>query len=229
MSEPRDVYARSLELHRAKRGKIRMESRVSIETLDDLAAKREAEDAEAIARIGKALDMDEEMAGALIEEGFYNVEDIAYCAPGDLLTIEGFDEDIVEELQARAREAMLNSELEKAAAEAAAGPQTPRRGKGLKGGRPAVMRSADGRKPKTGTALASTAGQSGRDQKIVRRASADARRLFWDRAGASRNLHAAQRGGPSRLPPTGAAQSREGWACRFPDAPNEKGLPGRHP
>ena len=37
MSEPRDVYARSLELHRAKRGKIRMESRVSIETLDDLA------------------------------------------------------------------------------------------------------------------------------------------------------------------------------------------------
>lgn len=93
-------------------------------TRDDLTAKREAEDAEAIARIGKALDMDEEMAIALIEEGFYNVEDIAYCAPGDLLTIEGFDEDIVEELQARAREAMFNSELEKAASEAAAGPQT---------------------------------------------------------------------------------------------------------
>lgn len=93
-------------------------------TLDDLVAKREAEDGEAIAQISKALDMDEEMAGALIEEGFYNIEDIAYCSPADLLTIDGFDEEIVEELQARARDAMLSLELEKAAAEVAAGPQS---------------------------------------------------------------------------------------------------------
>ena len=93
-------------------------------TLDDLAAKREAEDNEAIGKIGKALDMDEEMASALIDEGFYNIEDIAYCEPAELLVIDGFDEDIVEELQSRARDALLAIEVEKAAAKAAEGPKT---------------------------------------------------------------------------------------------------------
>jgi len=68
--------------------------------------------------------MDEEMASALIDEGFYNIEDIAYCEPAELLVIDGFDEDIVEELQSRARDALLAIEVEKAAAKAAEGPKT---------------------------------------------------------------------------------------------------------
>ena len=74
---------------------------------------------------------------------------------------------------------------------AAGGLRPPDPPPGEKGGA-AVRRSVDDRKLKTGPAVASAAGLSGRDQKIVRRASADARRLFWGRAGESRNLNAAK-------------------------------------
>ncbi|MBW8810875.1 MAG: transcription termination/antitermination protein NusA, partial [Lysobacter sp.] len=44
-------------------------------------------------------------------EGFSTVEEIAYVPVGELLAVEGFDEDIVEELRARARDALLNEAL----------------------------------------------------------------------------------------------------------------------
>src|SRR5699024_5410516 len=43
--------------------------------------------------------------------GFSTVEEIAYVPVGELLAVEGFDEDIVEELRARARDALLNDAL----------------------------------------------------------------------------------------------------------------------
>ena len=52
----------------------------------------------------KALDADETLAQLLASEGFETVEEIAYVAPADFITIEGFDEDVAEELQERARE-----------------------------------------------------------------------------------------------------------------------------
>ena len=52
----------------------------------------------------KALDADETLAQLLASEGFETVEEIAYVAPEDFITIEGFDEDVAEELQERARE-----------------------------------------------------------------------------------------------------------------------------
>ena len=55
--------------------------------------------------------MDEEIAGILVSEGFGTVEEIAYVPVGELLAVEGFDEDIVEELRARARDALLNEAL----------------------------------------------------------------------------------------------------------------------
>lgn len=51
-----------------------------------------------------ALDADETLAQLLASEGFETVEDIAYVAPEDFMQIEGFDEAVAEEIQARARE-----------------------------------------------------------------------------------------------------------------------------
>jgi N utilization substance protein A len=52
----------------------------------------------------KALDADETLAQLLASEGFETVEEIAYVAPDDFITIEGFDQDVAEELQQRARD-----------------------------------------------------------------------------------------------------------------------------
>ncbi|MEQ9314295.1 MAG: helix-hairpin-helix domain-containing protein, partial [Henriciella sp.] len=60
----------------------------------------------------KALDADETLAQLLASEGFETVEEIAYVAPEDFITIEGFDLEVAAEIQERAREY-----LEKLAAE----------------------------------------------------------------------------------------------------------------
>jgi N utilization substance protein A len=57
------------------------------------------------------LEVDEEIAGILVTEGFNTVEEIAYVPVGELLAVEGFDEDIVEELRSRARDSLLNEAL----------------------------------------------------------------------------------------------------------------------
>ena len=52
----------------------------------------------------KALDADETLAQLLASEGFETVEEIAYVSAEDFIQIEGFDEDVANELQTRARE-----------------------------------------------------------------------------------------------------------------------------
>ncbi|MEA2078711.1 MAG: transcription termination factor NusA [Pseudomonadota bacterium] len=54
-----------------------------------------------------ALDVDEEVAAILAQEGFSTVEEIAYVPNSELLQIEEFEEDIVEELRGRARDVLL--------------------------------------------------------------------------------------------------------------------------
>jgi N utilization substance protein A len=53
------------------------------------------------------LDVDEEIAVILVQEGFASVEEVAYVPPDELVEIEEFDEEIVEELRGRARDALL--------------------------------------------------------------------------------------------------------------------------
>jgi N utilization substance protein A len=50
-----------------------------------------------------ALDVDDVIAHLLVTEGFSSVEEVAFVPIDDLLMIEGFDEDVAEELRARAR------------------------------------------------------------------------------------------------------------------------------
>ena len=54
---------------------------------------------------------EDEIAQILVQEGFSTVEEIAYVPTAELLAIDGFDEDIVEELRARARDALLTDAL----------------------------------------------------------------------------------------------------------------------
>ena len=80
-------------------------------TQDQVTAKSEAEQTVARQLFMDKLEVDEEIAGILVSEGFSTVEEIAYVPIGELLAVEGFDEDIVEELRARARDALLNEAL----------------------------------------------------------------------------------------------------------------------
>ena len=78
---------------------------------DQVQAKSEAEQATSRQLFIDKLEVDEEIAGILVAEGFNSVEEIAYVPVGELLAVEGFDEDIVEELRSRARDALLNDAL----------------------------------------------------------------------------------------------------------------------
>ncbi|MEM7504899.1 MAG: transcription termination factor NusA [Pseudomonadota bacterium] len=53
------------------------------------------------------LDVDEEVASILCQEGFTSIEDVAYVAADEMAQIEEFDAEVVEELQARARDVLL--------------------------------------------------------------------------------------------------------------------------
>jgi transcription termination/antitermination protein NusA len=53
------------------------------------------------------LDIDEEIAGILVQEGFSTIEEVAYVPASELLNVEEFDEALVEELRARARDSLL--------------------------------------------------------------------------------------------------------------------------
>ncbi len=59
----------------------------------------------------KALDVDEEIALTLVQEGFQSLEQIAYVSPEEFDEIEDFDEEIVDELQNRAKSVLLAKAL----------------------------------------------------------------------------------------------------------------------
>ncbi|MDA0911062.1 MAG: transcription termination factor NusA [Proteobacteria bacterium] len=59
----------------------------------------------------EALDIDQDIAEVLIEEGFTSLEEVAYVARQEMLEIEGFDNEICEELQERAKTALISQAL----------------------------------------------------------------------------------------------------------------------
>jgi transcription termination factor NusA len=57
------------------------------------------------------LDIDEDVAELLVSEGFTSLEEVAYVPIDELLSIDGFDEDIAKELRDRARDALLTQAI----------------------------------------------------------------------------------------------------------------------
>ena len=84
---------------------------LNVMTADQVREKSESEQEAARALFVEKLEVDNEIAQILVQEGFSTVEEIAYVPTAELLAIDGFDEDIVEELRARARDALLTDAL----------------------------------------------------------------------------------------------------------------------
>ena len=85
--------------------------RINIMTADE-SAQKQAEEADGIRKVFMAkLDVDQEIADILIEEGFTSLEEVAYVPLQEMLEIESFDEDTVNELRTRAKDALLTMEI----------------------------------------------------------------------------------------------------------------------
>ncbi|MEM1081755.1 MAG: transcription termination factor NusA, partial [Pseudomonadota bacterium] len=80
---------------------------LNVMTIEDAESKSEEESQKILQMFVSKLDVDEELASILVQEGFTNVEEVAYVPESELLAIEEFDEGIVAELRQRARDALL--------------------------------------------------------------------------------------------------------------------------
>ncbi len=80
---------------------------INIMTPDESALKQNEERDTLRSLFMARLDVDEEVADILIDEGFTSLEEIAYVPLNEMLEIEAFDEDTVHELRNRARDALL--------------------------------------------------------------------------------------------------------------------------
>ncbi|QLB45135.1 transcription termination factor NusA [Mannheimia pernigra] len=86
---------------------------LNVMTNEELTQKNAEEDGKVINLLTSALEIDEEFAQVLIEEGFTSLEAIAYVPVDALTAIDGLeDEDLVEELQSRAKNAITKKALE---------------------------------------------------------------------------------------------------------------------
>lgn len=84
---------------------------INIMTAEESQQKQEGEQSSIRATFIEKLDVDEEIANILIGEGFASLDEIAYVPVNELLEIEAFDEDTVEELRTRARNALLTEAI----------------------------------------------------------------------------------------------------------------------
>jgi len=80
---------------------------INVMSTDEAVERQEAEAVEIIETFMNALDVDEDVAVVLVEEGFTTLEEVAYVPLEEMMGIEGFDEEISEELRARAKDALL--------------------------------------------------------------------------------------------------------------------------
>jgi N utilization substance protein A len=84
---------------------------INLMTQDESAKRSEAESVVTRATFVEKLDIDEELADLLIEEGFSSLEEVAYVPLAEMLEIDGLDEEIVNELRTRARNVLLTEAI----------------------------------------------------------------------------------------------------------------------
>jgi N utilization substance protein A len=84
---------------------------LNVMTESDAEAKSESEARTLVENFMKQLDVDEDVATILVQEGFSTVEEIAYVPQAELNAIEEFNEDIVKELRSRARDVLLTQAI----------------------------------------------------------------------------------------------------------------------
>jgi N utilization substance protein A len=84
---------------------------LNVMTETDAEQKNESETRELLELFTRQLDVDEEVALILVQEGFSTIEEVAYVPTSELVEIEEFDEDIVNELRNRARDVLLTQAI----------------------------------------------------------------------------------------------------------------------
>ena len=77
----------------------------------DAEEKSEQEAKNLVALFMEQMDVGEDVAIILVQEGFSSIEEIAYVPAAELVAIEEFDEEIVEELRSRARDVLLTQAI----------------------------------------------------------------------------------------------------------------------
>lgn len=77
----------------------------------DMAKKHEGETGKIKQLFTEKLDVDEDVAEVLAQEGFTSLEEVAYVPLAELASIDGFDEEIAQELQRRASDVLLTQEI----------------------------------------------------------------------------------------------------------------------
>ena len=84
---------------------------LNVMTVEEFEGKSQEESIKIIKLFTAALEIDEELATLLVANGFSSLEEIAYVPKEELLAIDEFDEDIVEELRNRANDTLLTQAL----------------------------------------------------------------------------------------------------------------------
>ena len=84
---------------------------LNVMTESDIQAKQQAETGDILRNFIEELEVDEELAQVLVDEGFTSLEEIAYVPVEEMLNIDGFDEEIVNELRARAKDRLLTKAI----------------------------------------------------------------------------------------------------------------------
>ncbi len=84
---------------------------LNVMTESDAEAKSDSEAKSLVQLFMKQLDVDEDVATILAQEGFSTIEEIAYVPQGELASIAEFDEEIVKELRNRARDVLLTQAI----------------------------------------------------------------------------------------------------------------------
>ena len=84
---------------------------INIMTAEESHQKQEGEQSSIRTTFVEKLDVDEEIANILIGEGFSSLDEIAYVPVSELLEIDALDEETVEELRTRARNALLTEAI----------------------------------------------------------------------------------------------------------------------
>jgi N utilization substance protein A len=84
---------------------------INVMSVEDALNKQQQESSGFISVFMDKLDIDEDVAELLVSEGFTSLEEVAYVPIDELLSIDGFDEDIAKELRDRARDALLTQAI----------------------------------------------------------------------------------------------------------------------
>ncbi len=84
---------------------------LNVMTEEEAQAKKEQETSSQLTTLMSALDIDEELAGSLVEADLTLLDEIAYEPKEEMLKIEGLDETLVNELQQRAKDALLTQAI----------------------------------------------------------------------------------------------------------------------